>query len=158
MSRWVSLPSLSTNRPNCENQSPDPSQLPRCPRSFCRRTGQTREVSGFESVVRHEQRLQMWTATPNTVLRAKHSRTQVSVTLTMEHRTGTSIPTGLTRTKLNVTGSMSDKPPRKTSAGFGSLARKTRQLDNDLLLTSVGCVLISLAQRSAQKSGTRRTW
>ena len=112
VSKLGSLPTLSTNRPNCENQSPDPSQLPRCPRSFCR------EVSGFHSVVRHEQRLQMRTATPNTGLRATHSRTQVSATLTVEHRTGTSIPTGLTGTKLVVSGSMSDTPPRKTKCGL----------------------------------------
>ena len=73
-----------------------------------------REVSGFYSVVRHEQRLQMWTATPNTGLPATHSRTQVSATLTVEHRTGISIPTWLTGTKLVVSGSMSDTPPRKT--------------------------------------------
>ena len=106
-----------------------------------------RDVTGFDSVVRHEQRLQMWTATPNT-----------SATLTVERRTGTRITTGLTRTKFNVTGSMSDTPPRKTSAVFGNPAHKTRQLDNDLLLPSVGCVLISLAQRSSPKSGTRGTW
>ena len=74
-------------------------------------------------------------------------------------------------TKWDVTGLMiegrhfcklgDDTPPRKTRAALGSLGRKTRDIDNDLHLTSVGCVLISLAQRSVDgspKSGTRGTW